>query len=140
MLLQDLMIDDTHLLLFAGRAALLAAAFIGFALAFGRWRRAGAREMESLRQTLEESRTQTQGLAELTAGLAGRLDELTRMLEDRRELAHASVAPAGGGIELAVRMARQGSNADEIAKTCGVTRPEAQLLVRLHGTEAARIA
>jgi hypothetical protein len=49
-------------------------------------------------------------------------------------------APGAGGIDLAVRLARQGSSLEEIVKTCGVTRQEAQLLLRLHVAEAHRQA
>lgn len=131
---------DTDLLFFAGRAALLVVAFIAFAIAFGRWRRAGTRDMQSLMSQLDESRNETRGLAELTAGLATQLAALQQKLEERAQLAQAGVVANSGGIDLAVRLARQGSNVDDIVKTCGVTRNEAQLLARLHVAEVHRQA
>ncbi len=131
---------DTDLLFFAGRAALLVIAFIAFAVAFGRWRRAGSRDMQSLMSQLDESRTETRGLAELTAALAAQLTSLQQKLEERSQLGQASVAGNSGGIDLAVRLARQGSEIDDIVKTCGVTRHEAQLLARLHTAEVHRQA
>jgi uncharacterized protein YoxC len=131
---------DTDLLLFAGRAAMLAVAFIAFAVALTRWRRAGTRDMQALMTTLDESRTETRGLAELTASLAMQLATLQQKLDERTQLAQATMPANAGGIDLAVRLARQGSDVDEIVKTCGVTRNEAQLLARLHVAEAHRQA
>ena len=139
-MMQGLFAADTDLLFFAGRAALLLVGFIGFAIAFGRWRRAGSRDMQSLMSQLDESRNETRGLAELTAGLAVQLTALQQKLDERTQLAQASVTGNSGGIDLAVRLARQGSNVDDIVKTCGVTRNEAQLLARLHVAEVHRQA
>ena len=140
MLTQNLFTGDTDLLFFAGRAAMLVIAFIGFAVAFGRWRRSDTREMRSLMSQLDESRTETRGLAELTQGLATQLASLQSKLDERAQLAQASTVSNGGGIDLAARLARQGSNIDDIVKTCGVTRNEAQLLARLHVAEVHRQA
>ena len=137
-LTQTLFSADTNLLFFAGRAALLIIAFAGFAIAFGRWRRAGTRQMESLITRLDESRDETRGLAELTQGLAAQLAALRQQLEERSQLVQATAGSNSGGIDLAVRLARQGSNIDDIVKTCGVTRNEAQLLARLHVAEVHR--
>jgi hypothetical protein len=138
--MQNLFTTDADLLFFAGRAALLIVAFLAFAVAFGRWRRAGSRDMQTLMLQLDESRSETRGLADLTAGLAAQLAALQHKLEERAQLAQATAAVNSGGIDLAVRLARQGSNIDEIVKTCGVTRQEAQLLARLHTAEVHRQA
>ncbi|RYZ66381.1 MAG: DUF2802 domain-containing protein [Proteobacteria bacterium] len=132
------MTNDPNLLLFAGRAALLCVAFLAFAVALVRWRRAGQRDMQTLMGQLDESRNETRGLAELTAALAAQLAGLKDSLDSRAQLAHASSTPSAGGIDLAIRLARQGSTPDEIAKTCGVTRQEAVLVARLHGTDSHR--
>jgi hypothetical protein len=131
--MQTLLIDETELLFFAGRAALLVIAFLAFAIAFGRWRRAGSRDMQALM-------SETRGLAERTDGLAAQLATLLEKLDERAQLAQASAAPGGGGIDLAIRLVRQGSEIEDIVKTCGVTRQEAQLLARLHGAEVQRTA
>lgn len=138
--MQALFASDPNVLLFAGRAAMLAIAFLGFAVAFGRWRRAGQRDMQELMAQLDASRSETRGLAELTTGLAAQLASLQQTLEERAKLAQATVGPNAGGIDLAVRLARQGNNVEEIVKTCGVTRNEAQLLARLHVAEVHRQA
>lgn len=141
--MQTLLIDNPDTLFFAGRAALLAIAFIAFATALGRWRRAGERDARELMERLEASREETRALVSLTGALAEQLAALGRRFDDQSRLAQASVATAGsggGGIELAIRLARQGSDIEDIVKTCGVTRQEALLLARLHGGDATRAA
>lgn len=138
--MQALFATDPNVLLFAGRAAILAIAFLGFAVAFGRWRRSGQRDMQEVMAQLDASRGETRGLAEITAGLAAQLATLQQTLEERAQLAQATVSPNSGGIDLAVRLARQGNNVEDIVKTCGVTRNEAQLLARLHVAEVHRQA
>src|SRR5215218_9656106 len=96
-LTQNLFTADTDLLLFAGRAGLLALAFIGFAIAFGRWRRTGTRQMQDLISQLDESRSETRGLAELTRTLAAQLAGLAEKLDERAQLVQASTAANGGG-------------------------------------------
>ena len=91
-------------------------------------------------QQLDASRSETRGLADLTAGLAAQLASLKESLEERTQLAQATAGANAGGIDLAVRLARQGSTIDDIVKTCGVTRQEAQLLARLHTAEVHRQA
>jgi hypothetical protein len=92
-------------------------------------------------EQLDASRSETRGLAELTAGLASQLASLQQQLEDRAQLAQVKVSmPHSGGIDLATRLARTGSSVEEIVKTCGVTRHEAQLLARLHSAELHRQA
>jgi hypothetical protein len=139
--MQELFSDPTDLMLFAGRAALLVVAFLGFAVAFGRWRRAGTRDMQAVLLQLDASRNETRGLADMIATLAAQLVTLQQKLDDRARLAQAAVSPVtSGGIDVAVRLARQGTSVDEIVKTCGVTRHEAQLLARLHSAEVHRQA
>jgi hypothetical protein len=44
------------------------------------------------------------------------------------------------GYEMAIRMARGGASVEEIAESCGTTRPEARLLRRLHNASGADAA
>ena len=119
---------------FAARAALLAIALLLFAFAFGRWRRAGRRDMQELFAQLQESRGQTHSLAELAQQLAAQVAALQNRIEDRQQLQLA----AGGsqrGYELALNLARHGADPDDIVSATGVTRHEAQLLTRLHNPD-----
>ncbi|MEP7314928.1 MAG: DUF2802 domain-containing protein, partial [Pseudomonadota bacterium] len=110
--------ESNELLFFAGRAAILVIALIAFAVAFGRWRRAGSRDM--------------QRLFSVTEGLAEKLATLEDKLETRAQLSAAAAGNAPRGYDLALRLARNGAQASEIAETSGVTRQEADLLARLH--------
>lgn len=117
---------DNQWIFFAGRAAMLAVALLAFAFAFGRWRRAGARDLDRIR-------AETHELTALTQRLVQQIAQMEIRLEDRQLLAAASAAPAAQrGYDLALQMARSGASPEEIASASGVTRHEAQLLVRLH--------
>jgi hypothetical protein len=109
---------------YAARAAVLAVALLCFALALSSWRRAGTRDMQKLF-------AETQALTELSRSLAAHLRALEARLDDQRELA-AAADPGNRGYELALKMARNGMQADDIVKASGVTRHEAQLLAQLH--------
>lgn len=109
---------------FAARAAMLAVALLCFALALGSWRRAGTRDMQKLL-------AETHALTELSRSLAAHLRALEARLDDQRELA-AAADPGNRGYELALKMARNGMQAEDIVKASGVTRHEAQLLAQLH--------
>lgn len=137
-MLQNWIIADPNVLLFAGRAGLLCVAFLAFAVALVRWRRAGQRDMQTLLGQLDESRSETRSLAELTTAIAAQLAGLQQSIDERAQLAHARATPVAGGVDLAIRLARQGCSPDEIAKTSGVTRHEAVLVARLHGTDPHR--
>jgi hypothetical protein len=120
---------------FAARAALLVIAMLLLAVALGRWRRAGRRDMQELFAQLQESRGQANSLAELAQQLASQIAALQARIEDRQQL---QVAAAGGsqrGYELALKLARHGADPEDIVSATGVTRHEAQLLTRLHNPE-----
>lgn len=117
--------ESNEMLFFAGRAAILVVALIAFAIALGRWRRAGTRDM--------------QRLVSVTEGLAEKLATLEDKLDARAQLSAAAAGNAPGGYDLALRLARNGAAVGEIAETSGVTRQEAELLARLHGPDTVRL-
>jgi hypothetical protein len=55
--------------------------------------------------------------------------------ESRRAPTPAAAAPRG--YDIAARLAKNGASGDELVSSCGITRHEAELLVRLHGKQAA---
>jgi hypothetical protein len=120
---------------FAARAALLAIALLMFAVAMGRWRRAGRRDMQELFAQLQESRGQTHCLAELSQQLAAQIAALQSRIEDRQQLQLAAAGGSQRGYELALKLARHGADPDDIVSATGVTRHEAQLLTRLHNPQ-----
>lgn len=77
---------------------------------------------------LAELRAQGAALQAVAAGL-DRL-ELQLTLDSR----HAPGAQRGGrpGYELAIRLAQGGASAEELCASCGMTRAEADLVLRLH--------
>ena len=63
--------------------------------------------------------------------LEGRLAGIEEQQEQLRLLDEGS-----SGYGRAIRMARQGASAEELARDCGLNRGEAELLVSLHGGAA----
>lgn len=124
--------EHNELAFYGIRALVLAVALLALALALGRWRRSGAREMQRLFAELDQTRGDTRALHVLAERLARRIEELTDRIEDRTELAYASAGGTQRGYDLALQMARNGASHDEIVSACGVTRHEAALLSRLH--------
>ena len=61
-----MLIEPADWMYFTGRAAILVVALIAFAVAFGRWRRAGARDMQRLFLELDESRGHAREMTDLT--------------------------------------------------------------------------
>lgn len=118
-------------LLIAGRAVMLLGAFWIFALAFSRWRRADDRSNALLQSQLERTFAEVRSLHESVAVMSARLESLSE-----RNDVDARRAPAGAGAQrgydVATRMARNGATVGELIASCGVTRHEAELLVRLH--------
>ena len=63
--------------------------------------------------------------------MSARLDGLSERSEMEARLAPAGAAGAQRGYDVAARLARNGASIDELVDSCGVTRHEAELLVRL---------
>ncbi len=124
-------LEPSQMVFFAGRALILVAALLAFAVVFARWRSAGERDIRRVLDELEQSRGETRTLAAATEALLFRIGGLETKLEARSQV--ATQAPAPRGYELALRLARNGVNVEEIIETSGVTRREAELLARLHG-------
>ena len=127
----DFLVEPSQMIFFAGRALILVAALLAFAVVFARWRSAGERDIRRVLDELEQSRGETRTLAAATEALLFRIGGLESKLEARAQM--ATPPPAPRGYELALRLARNGAAIDEITETSGVTRREAELLARLHG-------
>lgn len=127
----DFLVEPSQMIFFAGRALILVAALLAFAVVFARWRSAGERDIRRVLDELEQSRGETRTLAAATEALLFRIGGLESKLEARAQM--ATPPPAPRGYELALRLARNGATIDEITETSGVTRREAELLARLHG-------
>lgn len=121
----SMLFEQNEWVFFAARAALLVAALLGFAVAFGHWRRSGHRDMQRMFQ-------ETRALQDLTGQLAAQVASLEARIQDGRELAVAAAGPAARGYDFALQLARNGASPEEIVNASGVTRHEAQLLAQLH--------
>lgn len=119
-------------LLIAGRAMLLVGAFWIFALAFIRWRRADERANQELHAQFKRAFEELRSLHETVSVMSARLDTLTEKSEMDSRLAPASTQR---GYDVATRLARNGAGIDELISNCGITRHEAELLVRLHNAK-----
>ena len=130
------------------RSAILVAALLAFAVGFRRWRRQSVESstrlmtrqlemldvLESLAAAQAHQARQLQGrLEQLEQRFDLRLGQVQQRFDSRLQTAGAAASQAPRGYELALRLARAGTGEEEIASASGVTRQEAQLLVRLHG-------
>jgi hypothetical protein len=122
-----------EVVLIAGRAVLLIGAFWVFALAFIRWRRADERSTERLHAQLERAFAEVRSVHETIAVMSARLESLSERADVGARLAPAGAISAQRGYDLAQRLAKNGSDIDELIESCGLTRHEAELLTRLHG-------
>lgn len=122
------------LMLMVGRAALLVGAFWIFALAFIRWRRADEAQAQRLHAQLERAFTELRSLHETVTVMNARIEALSERTESEVRLAPAPMSPQRG-YEVAVRLAKNGAGVEELIASCGITRHEAELLTRLHGSK-----
>ena len=131
----NFIIEPNELVYFAARAIILVVALLVFALALGSWRRATHRGLARLQQDLAQAQAQAQAAAELMQAslsqLAAQMAGIENKLDARAQLT-AAAASGPRGYELALRLARNGTSVEEIAKSSGVTRQEADLIARLH--------
>jgi hypothetical protein len=125
------------LALIAGRAVFLVFSFVVAAIAFTRWRRATDRNAEHFAEQNTALLAQLANMEQSLAEAHRKLDALSecRESESRRVVAGGASAPS---YQIAIRLARSGAPCEELIASCGVTRQEAELVLRLHG--AARAA
>jgi len=124
-----------EMLLVIGRAVMLTGAFGVFALAFIRWRRADAQSHIELRDHLDRSLAEIRSLHETVTAISTRLDALSERAEVDSHRAPAGVT-AHRGYDMAARLARNGASRDDLVVNCGITRHEAELLLRLHNARS----
>lgn len=121
--------------LIAVRALALIGALCVFALAFIRWRRNDEMNNQQLRQQLERAFGELRSLHETVIVMNARLEGMSERAEVGSRLAPAGSAAPQRGYDMATRLAKNGADVDELVDNCGITRHEAELLVRLHGSK-----
>jgi Protein of unknown function (DUF2802) len=121
--------------LIAVRALALVGALCVFALAFIRWRRNDEMNSQQLRQQLERAFGELRSLHETVIVMNARLESMSERAEVGSRLAPAGSAAPQRGYDMATRLAKNGADVDELVDNRGITRHEAELLVRLHGSK-----
>jgi len=122
-----------EMVLIAGRALMLLGAFWIFALAFIRWRRADDLNSGSLHAQIERTFAEVRSLHETIAVMNARIEALSERAEMDSRMVPVATGGSQRGYDIAQRLARNGADVNEIVANCGITRHEAELLVRLHG-------
>jgi hypothetical protein len=117
--------------LMAGRAVFLVFSFALAAIAFTRWRAVAIRNAERFAEQNTALLAQLANMSESLAEAHRKLDALAeaRESEDRRVVAGGTAAPS---YQIAIRLARTGAPREELMASCGLTRQEAELVMRLH--------
>jgi hypothetical protein len=124
-----------EVVLIAGRALLLLGAFWIFAIAFIRWRRADDMNSSNLHAQIERTFAEVRSLHETIIVMGARIEALSERAELDARLAPVSSGGTQRGYDIATRLARNGADVSEIVANCGITRHEAELLLRLHGPQ-----
>jgi hypothetical protein len=133
--------------LLIGRAVFLIFCFVLATFAFTRWRRASERitslffeqnnkllaRLDAMDQQLIATQAQlADARAEITT-IATRTQALAERLEDSEQRrTSAPTAAAAPSYQIAIRLARSGAPREELMSSCGLSRQEAELVLRLH--------
>ena len=134
-----LLTDDLQTYAFAAieTAILLAFLWIGAWAVF--WR-GTATELARLDAELQRQKYQVSA----SAAEARRIGTLLRSYEEKQSAEPRYIPPAPRpqtqGFEMAIRMARSGATEAELAASCGMSKEEASLMRRLHGSRARDVA
>lgn len=119
------------LALIAGRAVFLVFCFVIAAVAFARWRRASEHTVAAFAEQNAVLLARLSLLEESAATTHRQLEEMAERLDGNA----GRLAPSGAAApsyQIAIRLARGGAPREELMKTCGLTRQEADLVQRLH--------
>lgn len=117
--------------LLAGRAVFLVFCFVLAAVAFTRWRRAADTSADRFMERTALLLDRLAGLEAQLAASNARLAELSQRLDDEVQRASThGAAPAS--YQIAIRLAKNGADVDELTRSCGLSRQEAELVRRLH--------
>jgi hypothetical protein len=127
------------IVLLAGRAVFLVFCFAVAAIAFTRWRRNAETTSERFMERTALLLERLSGLEQQIAATNARLDQLQEGLASHLNRPAATNAPAAS-YQIAIRLARNGSRCEELIESCGLTRQEAELVLRLHAPRRTRAA
>jgi hypothetical protein len=119
----------------AGRAVFLLFSFIIAAVTFTAWRRATRAQTE---QVLSQTNTVLQRLAALEERVDATKITISRLGERlERPPTPPPSTGASPGYQMAIRLAKNGASREDLMAGCGLSLAEAELVQRLHGSQAA---
>jgi hypothetical protein len=122
-----------EVVLIACRAVALVGALCVLGWAFSRWRRSMARDTQRVFEQLDLIQGELHGLAESVSVIAGRLEAINDKIATTARMAPVQGASVPRAYESAIRLAQRGLPSEDLIAQCGLSRHEADLLVRLHG-------
>src|SRR5580704_7209314 len=122
-----------ELLLIGGRAVFLVFSFIIAAVTFTRWRRAAQRDSEQLMTQNTLMLERLAAIEERVASANFRVAELATQLQGELR-APPAASDAQPRYQTAIRLAREGASRDELITSCGLSRQEAELVLRVHAS------
>jgi hypothetical protein len=119
--------------LLAGRAVFLVFSFVIAAVTFTRWRRGAQRGTEQIMTQNTLMLERLAAIEERVASANFRVAELATQLQGELRAA-APASDAQPRYQTAIRLAREGASRDELISTCGLSRQEAELVLRVHAS------
>jgi hypothetical protein len=121
-----------EVLLIAARGVALIAALGVFAWAFLRWRTAAQRDTQRLFEQMDMLTGELNTLVFTTRSMSERLDQLHERVDAQSRLTSNAPGPSQRGYEFATRLAKNGASTEDLVASCGISRHEAELLIRLN--------
>lgn len=124
------------LILTVARTAISLLALAVLAWGFFHWRNAQRRDTQRLFEQLDLMRSELMSLSDQVAVLQSRPTvEVLHAPAPAPEPVRPIITPppaSARGYEVAARLARSGASTEELMSSCGLSRHEAELLLRLH--------
>jgi hypothetical protein len=136
---QGLTANSLDIVLLIGRAVFLVFCFGVAAFAFTRWRRSAETTSDRFMERTALLLERLEGLEQQLAASNARLEQLQEGLASNLNRPAATNASAAN-YQIAIRLARNGSRCEELIESCGLTRQEAELVLRLHAPRRTRAA
>jgi len=121
-------------LLIAGRAVFLVFSFVIAAVTFTRWRRGAQRGSEQLTVQNNLILERLAAIEERVASANFRVAELATQLQGEVRAA-STASDAQPRYQTAIALAREGASRDELIVSCGLSRQEADLVLRVHASK-----
>jgi hypothetical protein len=127
------------IVLLIGRAVFLVFCFAIAAIAFTRWRRSAETTSDRFMERTALLLERLAGLEQQIAATNARLDQLQEGLASSLNRP-ATTNTSAANYQIAIRLARNGARCEELIESCGLTRQEAELVLRLHAPRRTRAA